>query len=474
MRKAFFQKLLFSLFGLLLVFFSSSQPNLDEGKALFKANCNQCHSKNMKDRSTGPALGGTEERWSEFPREDLYTWIRNSQAMVNARHPKAVELWNEWGTIMNPHPNLTDEQIESILAHINDVFINGPGSGPIPDDETAAGDQPKSKLIYLFLIGALALFALIMARVISNLSALLQEREGGPVSRPKTVLDMLTSKGLIGFLIFALIIIGGYRTVNNAIALGKQQGYAPQQPIKFSHKTHAGVQGIDCQFCHDGARRSKHAVIPAANTCIKCHAAIKKGSTYGTAELTKIYASLGWDPSTGQYIDGYDEMTEDQIKDIYSKWISDSYKQDNGLAADDELDRKGKELLDDQWEGIRTALTNDDSEKLDGSRPIEWVRIHNLPDHVYFNHSQHVTAGKIECQTCHGRVEEMEIMQQAAPLSMGWCVNCHRETEVKGFSENNPYYVNSYKKYHDALSNNDIKKVTVADIGGLECQKCHY
>ena len=102
---------------------------------------------------------------------------------------------------------------------------------------------------------------------------------------------------------------------------------------------------------------------------------------------------------------------------------------------------------------------------------IEWVKIHNLPDHVYFNHSQHVKVGGVKCQTCHGKVEEYEVMKQFAPLSMGWCINCHRQTEVK-FAENKYYSV--FQKYQDELKKGTKSKVTVEDIGGTECQKCHY
>ena len=93
------------------------------------------------------------------------------------------------------------------------------------------------------------------------------------------------------------------------------------------------------------------------------------------------------------------------------------------------LDSEGQKVVDEQWEGIVSSLTNELKQDVRG--PIEWVRVHNLPDHVYFNHSQHVSVGKIDCQQCHGKVEEMPVVGQYAPLSMGWCVNCHRQTSVK-------------------------------------------
>ena len=135
------------------------------------------------------------------------------------------------------------------------------------------------------------------------------------------------------------------------------------------------------------------------------------------------------------------------------------------------LDRKGEKLIEDQWKGIVAALTNPENGDNKIYGPIEWVRIHNLADHAYFNHAQHVSVGQLECQTCHGKVEEMEVLYQASPLSMGWCINCHRQTEVK-FADNE--YYKSYTRYHEEIQKGQRDKVTVEDIGGLECQKCHY
>lgn len=271
---------------------------------------------------------------------------------------------------------------------------------------------------------------------------------------------------MVSFLIFAGIILGGYTTVTRAVDLGRQQGYAPDQPIKFSHATHAGLNKIDCQYCHDGARRSKHSVIPAANTCMNCHKAIKTGSKYGTAEITKIFASVGFNPITNKYIDNYENYPDDSIKAVFTAWIEQEYKTAKNLTT---LDQNGQAEVRKQWKDIVSSLTSDVDKKVQG--PIEWVRIHNLPDHAYFNHAQHVNVGKVACQTCHGPVEKMEVVAQNAPLSMGWCINCHREAEVK--FKDNPYYAN-YTSLHEELKSGKREKVTVADIGGLECQKCHY
>ncbi len=457
-----FLSILFFTFSLSI----SAQPTSDAGKTLFKNYCAQCHAKDMKSVLTGPALAGLEDRWADYPREDLYAWIRNSQLMIANGHPRAVELWNEYKpTQMTAYPNLTVDEIESIILYVNETAA-GVNKGPVGESTAVvAVEKSSNSWMYVLLLGVLAFLALILTRVIGSLNQIAAEKEGKTYQK-KSLLETLTSKGVVGFVIFTLVVLGGYTTVNNAVGLGRQQGYAPDQPIKFSHETHAGINQIDCQYCHDGARRSKHAVIPAANTCMNCHKAIKEGSEYGTGEITKIYASVGYNPMTNKYIESYEEKSEDEIKAIYTAWMADRYLAEKGI---DKLDREGERLVKEQWSDLVSSLTNDQKKTIAG--PIEWTRIHNLPDHVYFNHSQHVNVGKVECQQCHGKVESMDVLEQHAPLSMGWCVNCHRQTEVK-FGDNE--YYQSYAKYHDEIEKGERDKVTVEDIGGLECQKCHY
>lgn len=466
---------LFLLLGLLFTlttgYAQEVAPDLDAGKTLFRNNCGQCHARDMKSNLTGPALGGVEGRWADYPKEDLYTWIRNSQGMINAGHPRAVELWNEWKpTVMNAFQQLTDQEIANILAYIDGVYTGTYGAKTdVAGGAAVATEAPPTDNtpMLIALAFVLVILAIALARIVSNLNYMVKLQNAAPgdeLPHRKTLVEILTSKGVIAFVVFSLVVLGGYTTVNNAIMMGRQQGYQPEQPIKFSHATHAGLQQIDCQYCHDGARRSKHSVIPAANTCMNCHAAIKVGSQYGTAEISKIYASIGFDPSTDTYIENYDQLSESQIEQIFKKWFADSYILEKGL-----LDDKGDELIETQWEDLKASLTNETKSKIQG--PIEWVRIHNLPDHAYFNHAQHVTVGQLECQTCHGPVEAMEEVYQYSPLSMGWCINCHRQTEVK-FADNE--YYKSYERYHKELANGERDKVTVEDVGGLECQKCHY
>ena len=268
----------------------------------------------------------------------------------------------------------------------------------------------------------IALVALTLLQVNSNLRKISNEKTGIPTSEP---IPFWKNKSYIAMLTVILFVMGGYLTTKGAIGLGRNKDYQPDQPIYYSHKVHAGTNQINCLYCHGGAEQGKHANIPSVNVCMNCHKAVNeyKGEKLyteegkevdGTAEIHKLYEYAGAD------------------KDNLGAW---------------------------------------DPSK---AKPIEWVKIHNLPDHVYFNHSQHVKAGKVQCQTCHGEINKMDEVKQFTDLSMGWCVNCHRETKVQ-FKENGFYSI--YEKFHDEMKNGKLdstKGITVEKIGGTECQKCHY
>lgn len=477
----------FAILGLLLVAFQFSLEAVDakNGEALFKANCATCHARDMKTKLTGPALGGVAERWSDYPITDLYSWIRNSQALIATGHKRANDIYNEYNkSVMTAFPKLDDPAIDDILAYVDNMYTQGCASPPCVVDVAAAGtgggEDQDNTWLYVGILGILGLLALVLSRVVQNLNYMAAKKDGEDAERT-TILDFLTDKSVLGLLIFALIVLAGYTTMNNAININRQQGYQPEQPIAFSHELHAGINKIDCQYCHDGARRSKHATVPASNTCMNCHKAIK-GKAYETVqesakskeELSKIYASAGFNPNSGFYIDNFADKAKDSIdliRDVFEEWFLAHYAESEGINLEPETTEE-KEAADKFKERIQG--------KVDGhlaavmphtNKSIEWVKIHNLPDHVYFNHAQHVSVGKIECQQCHGPVEEMDVVRQYSPLSMGWCINCHRETEVQ-FTDND--YYQAFDQYHKDLKEGKIEKVKVEDIGGLECQKCHY
>jgi hypothetical protein len=210
--------------------------------------------------------------------------------------------------------------------------------------------------------------------------------------------------------------------------LGRQKGYQPDQPIYFSHKVHAGINQINCQYCHTAVTESKHATIPSVNICMNCHKVVNE-----YVKGPKLY------DEDGNEING--------TREIQKLYEYANYKPGPGVT----------------WDA-------------NSAKPIEWVKIHNLPDHVYFNHAQHVKAGKVQCQTCHGNIQEMDKVEQASELSMGWCVNCHRESKVAfnySDSTGNRFY-SIYEKFHNDMKAGKMDSITVKDIGGLECQKCHY
>ncbi len=384
-----------------------------DGEALFKANCANCH-KPLEDY-TGPMLQGARKR-APSP-EWSVKWVNNVNSMLET-DPYAKALLAKYGSRMTQF-NLKEDEIVAILDYAD--AYKAPVAPATPAGETAPQDD--NSLLFGILTLILAIIALILLQVNSSLRKLSDEKEGVlrgepvPFYRNKTYL-------MIGILV--LFTLGGYMTINAAMGLGRMNGYQPEQPIYYSHKVHAGTNQISCLYCHGGAQDSKHANVPSVNVCMNCHMAIKeyKGDPIikengmqvnGTAEIQKLYQYAGWNPDTKKY------------------------------------DRPGK--------------------------PIEWVKIHNLPDHVYFNHSQHVKVGKQNCQTCHGNIQEMPEVYQFSDLSMGWCVNCHRETKVdfynKGTGEGNKFY-SIYEKFHNDIKSGKLDSVTVEKIGGTECQKCHY
>ena len=422
------------------------------GEKLFTANCASCHKLNKK--LIGPALTGSVERWDEdgeyndiSGKDWLYKWVRNPNAVIAEGHPYANKIFKEYNkSVMTAFPSLTDEDVDNIFAYIANpplaVVPKTDGGGAATQ---GAPIQDLSLFLYI-LIGMLVLIVLILGRVSSALGKLALVKEGLTIPVP---VPFYRNKKIITTLVLVLIIYIGYTTVNSAIDLGRQQGYGPTQPIKFSHELHAGIDKIDCQYCHTGAAEGKQSNIPSLNICMNCHKGINEGvinGVHGRKEISKIYASIGFDPMTLSYVDDWENLPREEAEAVIEAWLNDDTE---------------REYSDNDVEEVLQHV----------QQPIEWVRVHNLPDHVYFNHSQHVVAGELECQTCHGPVEEMGVLYQYSPLSMSWCISCHRSEEVN-FTSNDYYRI--YDKFHDDLKSGQMDKVTVESIGGTECQKCHY
>lgn len=386
------------------------------GKALFNTNCAACH--NLDRKMTGPALRGVTARHA---REWFYPWIANPSAMVKAGDPDAVKIFNEYNkSVMTAFPQLSRQDIDNILAYTDE-----PKPEPVTAVAVAAvpgSTSENSGISNDIILGALSLVLLILVVMlffVNNVLTKVAKSNGIVVleKEKRTPLWRVFIKNQFLVLVSSvfLLLASGYFIYGYLMQIGINQDYEPIQPIHYSHRIHAGSNGIDCKYCHSAARVSKNAGIPSLNICMNCHKNIAEVSdTTATPEYSKAF---------------YDG----EIKKLY--------------------DAVG-------WDGSKyTGKTS----------PVKWVRIHNLPDFAYFNHAQHVTVAGIECQKCHGPVETYEIQKQFAPLTMGWCINCHRETDVK--MEGNGYYT----KIHDELSKRyGVDKLTAAQMGGLECGKCHY
>lgn len=399
--------ILFVIFPSLISFSSQAQTIPTEpaaitaGEALFNSNCKTCHRVHTK--LIGPALAGVYDRTPSI--DWIKSFVRNSAGVIASGDPYATTIFNEYGkTQMTAFTGLKDADIMNVLAYIQAETVKGPPKADVP--VVVNGQPPKTETPYLnvILIGMviiLILLIVILGFLVTALKRFLEQRplteeELEIVQSPITVGTVTSSRGFLFAVIFVVAALGFKTVINGLYAVGVQQGYAPKQPIAFSHKIHAGQYEIDCKYCHVGAMKGKSATIPTVNICMNCHNQIKTGTTTGEGEIAKI---------------------------------------------------------------VRAFNEN---------KPIEWVRIHNLPDLAYFNHSQHVNVGGIECQTCHGPVQEMDVVRQHSLLTMGWCIDCHRTTDVN--ARGNAYY-DKLVELHKATKKGNMK---VEDIGGLECAKCHY
>lgn len=400
------------------VVFYGNPLKAQDGKALFQSDCASCH--NPIKQVTGPALKGVTSRVPD--QKLLHAWIRNNTAVLASGNKYFNDLYVQFSkTPMNTFPQLTDAEIDAILKYIETYPEPGPGGqGPVPNMGQAPEDD--NSLLYGILTMILAVIMLVLLQVNANLKKLSDDKSGIPAHEP---IPFYRNKAYLTVVGLVLFVLGGYFLVQGAIGLGRQQNYQPEQPIFFSHKVHPGNNQISCLYCHGGAWDSKMAGVPALNVCMNCHAAINeyKGEPLFRAngkevdangEIQKLYSYTGYDSKSGKYT------------------------------------APGKE--------------------------IEWVKIHNLPDLVYFNHSQHIRAGKVQCQTCHGNITQMNEVKQFAELSMGWCINCHRTTKINfpdAAGNGNKFY-SIYERFNHNLVTGTMDSVTVENIGGTECQKCHY
>jgi mono/diheme cytochrome c family protein len=397
---------------------SAQEIDIAKGKSLFNANCASCHKLNKK--LIGPALRGVS---AKYDKEWLYSWIKNSAALIKSGDDQAVAIYEEYNKVaMNAFPQLSNEDIDNILAYSDYVPepVLSAASADVVSDSSNSSSLTNDIVLVLLTIVLLVLITtlFLVTKTLRNIA----EKNGTKFEEKTSEFSIwkafIKNQFLIFISVILLLLSSAYFAYGYMMQIGVDQGYMPIQPIHYSHKIHAGANQIECQYCHSSASKSKHSGIPSLNVCMNCHENIadyngeedlEKGYTkdFYTNEIKKLYKAVGWDEETQSY-------------------------------------------------------TGD-------TEPVKWVRIHNLPDFVYFNHSQHVSVAGIDCQKCHGPVEEMEILYQYSPLTMGWCINCHRDSNIK--VKDNEYYT----KIHEELSKKyGVEELSIAQMGGLECGKCHY
>lgn len=435
--------------GLLLSTSASiyGQGDAKNGEKLFKANCTACHA--LDKQVVGPALKGVVERVKTeggVDKDWLHKWIKDNKALRASGDKYANEIFLKFNkTEMLQFPNLTDKDIDDILEFTTNPPVEEPKveTAPAADASNAApADKTTNSIVIISLLAIAGLLVWILVKL-RQLVKLGQSEDlaGLNATRVKSFSEIYEKYHYIGKGALAILaILATYGVWNWIMWIGVYKGYKPDQPIYFSHKIHAGEQKIDCQLCHSSAKYGKVSEIPSMNVCMNCHKAISeynkdhymepgKDKAFYDGEIQKIYDATGWDPAKQQY----------------------------------------------------TGKTT----------PVEWTRIHNMPDFVYFNHSQHVVAGEqaiissfnkknpdnkidVVCKACHGKIDTMNVVQMANDFTMGWCIECHRTTEV---DMNNGYNKEYFKNLHEKLKKQypkDGGKITVDAIGGLECGKCHY
>ncbi|WP_438821595.1 c-type cytochrome [Larkinella terrae] len=374
-----------------------------KGKELFSTLCQQCHAV-TDEKVIGPGLKGiTKRRDTAW----LLKWVKNPQAVISSGDAYATALYAKFQPlVMQSFPDLSDDDIKNILAHIDASAAPAPAAGPATGGAVAATATPASEspsglftavlvallVVMLLVLGVLLVLVTILSKAVGPTTG-----EGGQATpflqRLKTSLGAAASNSTLrSIVLWLFVFVVTKQTFDGLYSVGVSQGYAPKQPIAFSHKLHAGQYQVNCNYCHTSVYKGKIATIPSANICMNCHGEIKRESP----EIQKIYKAIETDT------------------------------------------------------------------------PIEWVRVHNLPDLAYFNHAQHTNVGQVQCQTCHGEIEKMEVVEQRSSLTMGWCIDCHRKTEVA--TKDNAYY-DKLVALHKKGSKEPLR---VANIGGLECSKCHY
>ncbi|UOF94339.1 MAG: c-type cytochrome [Bacteroides sp.] len=404
----------------------SNDGSIENGKSLFKNNCSSCHSFHRK--LTGPKLQDISKKYSE---EWLIKWIYNSSLMIQNGDLDAIKIYKEYNELLMPSfTYLSNQEIKNIIKYIDHESNN-----KIIIDKLSNNVEKKENyyidLLLILLIAILLFIFLILYKIRNRLSLILFKSSQSSHKNNLiltlynfTKIFIYNKKALLIMLLFSSLYLLIF-VCNTIWNIGIDQYYQPQQPINFSHKTHVGINNIDCRYCHNEAWKGKNANLPSLNICMNCHNVVDGEnikSDKSKKEIEKLHKMVGFD----------------SLNQVYTK--NDNFN-------------------------------------------IEWIKIHNLPDFAYFNHAQHVVLGEKSikklyglksnepvCYACHGNVSTMNEMYQAKKLTMSWCIECHKQAEILNF-DNNEYYKNLINIHKNIINMNNVK---VADIGGLECSSCHY
>jgi mono/diheme cytochrome c family protein len=410
-----------------------------QGEGLFKAKCATCHMTHKA--STGPKLSGVRAKWAAGGAKEgsIYQWVNNWQTAA-ANDPYAAEVSKVMPTAMSAFPDLKKEDIDAILdwvdAQPDPKDVGGTTLKPgevLP--ETPVEEESSS---WIWIVMGVIFVIVIMAVGGVRRQLKIATSDDGEAEKMTYGEELRTlawkyrlQVGLVSLVVVISIIVALFQSL---YSINIMEGYQPSQPIAFPHAQHAGINGIDCKYCHNTVTKSKSASIPSVNVCMNCHKQIDGEGKPWAGQIKKIYAAAGWDKAGMKYT--------------------------------------GK------------------------TKPIVWNKVHVLPEHVYFNHSQHVVVGGLDCKQCHGDMTQMTETAMVQPveelnkiegnikltrktLTMGWCIECHGKKDVAIGNGKNAYYDEIHRRLKKdpklyAQYLNDDGKVTVNELGGWECAKCHY
>lgn len=408
-----------------------------DGGGLFKAQCATCH--NPHKDGTGPKLSGVRAAWEEKTGsgQAIIDWVQNWEAAKD-KYPYAAEVAAKKPTKMNKFPNVSADEVTAILDWV-DAQPEPDGGGNNPEGPASSGGSEEGGFPWIWVILGVLFIVIIgaVSGVRRQLKVAAGEEGAGESLSYAEEFKKWAWKNLKFVLIGSVIIFISLLVIalQGLGRIGVVENYQPSQPIDFPHSVHAGDQGIDCKYCHNSVTKSKSAGFPTVNVCMNCHKQVSGNDDEQKSKIAKIYAAAGWD-----------------------------------------------------------------GEKYTGkTKPIVWNKVHVLPDYVYFNHSQHVVVGGVDCKQCHGDMTKMEETAKVQPVSelnkvdgniqltkptltMGWCIECHDQKEISTGSIDNKGG-GYYEEIHRRLLNNDRElydkyledgKVTVKELGGWECSKCHY